>query len=336
MHSSPTTTNPTSQQKPINTAFSAQPAQQPLNQTAQSSQNQSAPNNPVAQTDQQGIPSPNISPSIPFASTPHPVSPPFVNPNPVLVHPMVTHIRGRSNHPTKCLNLYVSTIFPLPKSYRDAFDDLNLQNAMNDEYHALIKIKLGLLCPDLRTPMLFVLEGIDVDETFTPVVKPSTIWTLDIGQFISLMSRIPFYMEIYLRVDIKDNSFNPNSKIELFLFNSNNCISSVKKRSSQDEGNFVVFFHFENNEIYMKSLRVSRDSFAYKEYGIRLMLAPRSAKALQEKVLLKLHGIRKLHGSPSFGGTLFWIIAELSSLRKATEICSILCLLLMSSLRNLP
>ncbi|GJV27174.1 hypothetical protein Tco_1383622 [Tanacetum coccineum] len=50
------------------------------------------------------------------------------------------------------------------------------------------------------------------------------------------------------------------------------------------------------------------------------MLAPRSAKALQEKVLLKLYGIRKLLRSSSFGGTLFWIIAELSSLRKAVEI----------------
>nr|GEV17335.1 hypothetical protein [Tanacetum cinerariifolium] len=88
----------------------------------------------------------------------------------------------------------------------------------------------------------------------------------------------------------------------------------VKKRSSQDERNFVIFFHFENNEIDKKGLRVSRDSFAYKEYGIRLMLAPRSTKTLQEKVLLKLHGIRKLSGSSSFGGTLFWIIAELSLL----------------------
>ncbi|GJY23900.1 hypothetical protein Tco_0397558 [Tanacetum coccineum] len=34
------------------------------------------------------------------------------------------------------------------------------------------------------------------------------------------------------------------------------------------------------------------------------MLAPRSAKALHEKALLKLHGMRKLPGSPSFGGTL--------------------------------
>ncbi|GJS72842.1 reverse transcriptase domain-containing protein [Tanacetum coccineum] len=55
---------------------------------------------------------------------------------------------------------------------------------------------------------------------------------------------------------------------------------------------------------------------------MRLMLAPRSAKALHakalhEKVLLKVQGIRKLLRSPSLGGTLFWIIVELSSLRKA-------------------
>ncbi|GKD29768.1 hypothetical protein Tco_1240546, partial [Tanacetum coccineum] len=127
-------------------------------------------------------------------------------------------------------------------------------------------------------------------------------------------------------IDIDDHSFSSNSKIELFLFNSNNCISSVKKWSSQDEGNFTVFFHFKNNKISRKGLRVLRDSLAYNEYGIRLMLAPRSAKALQEKVLLKLHGIRKLLESPSLGGTLFWIIAEVSSLKKAAEICSILCL----------
>nr|GEX79648.1 hypothetical protein [Tanacetum cinerariifolium] len=95
-------------------------------------------------------------------------------------------------------------------------------------------------------------------------------------------------------VDIKDHSFSYNYKIELFLFNSNYCISSVKEGSSQNERNFVVFFHFENNKIGRKGLRVLRDSFTYKKYGIRLMLAPRSAKALHEKVLLKLHGIRKL------------------------------------------
>nr|GEU87429.1 hypothetical protein [Tanacetum cinerariifolium] len=110
-------------------------------------------------------------------------------------------------------------------------------------------------------------------------------------------------------------------------------IKCVKKGSSQDDRNFTLFFYFENNKISREGLRVSRDTFAYKEYGIRLMLAPRSASALQEKVSLKLHG--KLPRSPSLGGTLFWIISELSSLKKVAKICSILCLLLMSSLRNL-
>ncbi|GKF24538.1 hypothetical protein Tco_0076860 [Tanacetum coccineum] len=80
---------------------------------------------------------------------------------------------------------------------------------------------------------------------------------------------------------------------------------SVKKRSSKDNGNFTVLFHFENNKINREGLSVSRDNFEYKEYGMRLMLALRSAKALHEKALLKLLGMRKLLLSPSFGGTLF-------------------------------
>ncbi|GKE52382.1 hypothetical protein Tco_1487538 [Tanacetum coccineum] len=79
----------------------------------------------------------------------------------------------------------------------------------------------------------------------------------------------------------------------------------VKKRSSKDKGNFTVFFHFENNKIEREGFRVSRDNFEYKEYDMRLMLEPRFARALHEKALMKLHGMRKLPGSPSFGGTLF-------------------------------
>nr|GEV79260.1 hypothetical protein [Tanacetum cinerariifolium] len=75
-----------------------------------------------------------------------------------------------------------------------------------------------------------------------------------------------------------------------------------------------------NLMLILVGLRVSRDCFAYKEYGIRLMLVSRSAKALHKTFLLKFHGIRKLSRSPSLGGTLFWIIAELSSLKKAAEI----------------
>nr|GEV18505.1 hypothetical protein [Tanacetum cinerariifolium] len=80
---------------------------------------------------------------------------------------------------------------------------------------------------------------------------------------------------------------------------------AVKKGSSQDEENFAIFFHFRITEsarnvnlptstsifsailigywidrsanlmLILVGLRVLRDSFAYKEYGIRLMLAPR-------------------------------------------------------------
>ncbi|GJS47439.1 hypothetical protein Tco_0597560 [Tanacetum coccineum] len=47
------------------------------------------------------------------------------------------------------------------------------------------------------------------------------------------------------------------------------------------------------------------------------MLAPRSAKALQEKVLLKLHGIRKLPGSPSSSRNfVFGSLRNFQSLRK--------------------
>ncbi|GKD27907.1 hypothetical protein Tco_1234121, partial [Tanacetum coccineum] len=38
-----------------------------------------------------------------------------------------------------------------------------------------------------------------------------------------------------------------------------------------------------NLTLILVGLRVLRDNFAYKEYGIRLMLAPRSARALHEK-----------------------------------------------------
>nr|GEU85083.1 ribonuclease H-like domain-containing protein [Tanacetum cinerariifolium] len=107
------------------------------------------------------------------ASQPHPTQ--NVNPNPVLVHPMITCFCVRSNRPTEHLNLHVSFISPLPKSYRDAFDDSNWQNAIMTNIMHLLKIKLGLLCPDLQTPILFILDGVDVDETFSLVVKPDTI-----------------------------------------------------------------------------------------------------------------------------------------------------------------
>ncbi|GKE12155.1 ribonuclease H-like domain-containing protein [Tanacetum coccineum] len=112
-----------------------------------------------------------------------------------------------SNHPLERLNLHVSSVSPLPKSYRDAFNDSNWQNAMCDEYHALIKNNTLTLVPrPTDTNIVYCmwlfrhkyyadgtfsrykarivangstqLEDVDVDETFSPVVKRSTIQTI--------------------------------------------------------------------------------------------------------------------------------------------------------------
>ncbi|GJS59190.1 ribonuclease H-like domain-containing protein [Tanacetum coccineum] len=132
---------------------------------------------------------------------------PPVKPNPDSVHPKVTRFRFGTNRPIERLNLHVSSISPLPKSYRDAFNDPNWQNAMRDEYTALIKNKTWTLVPKppdiniVRCMWLFrhkymadgtlsrykarlvangstQLEGVDVAETFSPVVKPGTIRTV--------------------------------------------------------------------------------------------------------------------------------------------------------------
>ncbi|GJZ16254.1 ribonuclease H-like domain-containing protein [Tanacetum coccineum] len=120
---------------------------------------------------------------------------------------MVTRFCFGTNRPTKRLTLHVSSVSPLPKSYRDAFSDRNWKNVMRDEYHALIKNKTWTLVP--RPPDTNIvscmwlfrhkyladdtlsryktrlvangstqLEGVDVDETFSPVVKSGTIRTV--------------------------------------------------------------------------------------------------------------------------------------------------------------
>ncbi|GJS07129.1 ribonuclease H-like domain-containing protein [Tanacetum coccineum] len=120
---------------------------------------------------------------------------------------MVTRYRVETNRPTERLSLHVSSVSPLPKSYRDAFNDSNWKNAIRDEYHALIKNNTWTLVPRpmdiniVRYMWLFrhkyhaddtlsrykarilangstQLKGVDVDETFSPVVKPDTIQTV--------------------------------------------------------------------------------------------------------------------------------------------------------------
>ncbi|GJV63768.1 ribonuclease H-like domain-containing protein [Tanacetum coccineum] len=176
----------------------------------QTTKNQAHSPPPSTSAVQQQMPTPTQSPATqnePVTQSPIIIPDPPENPNPISVHPMVTHFRVGTNCPTERLNLHVSSVSPLPKSYRDAFSDPNWQNAMLDEYHALIKNKTWTLVPKPpNTNIMYCmwlfrhkylaygtlsrykahlvtndntqLEGVDVDETFSPVVKPDTIRTV--------------------------------------------------------------------------------------------------------------------------------------------------------------
>ncbi|GKA31821.1 ribonuclease H-like domain-containing protein [Tanacetum coccineum] len=84
----------------------------------------------------------NSSPNVDNSDTPL-----HNKPNPSSVHPMVIRFCVGTNRPLERLNLHVSSVSPLPKSYRDAFNDPNWQNAMRDEYYALIKNQTWTLVP---------------------------------------------------------------------------------------------------------------------------------------------------------------------------------------------
>nr|GEW59629.1 hypothetical protein [Tanacetum cinerariifolium] len=103
----------------------------------------------------------------------------LVNPNPDSVHPMVTHFHVGTNLSTKRLNLHMSLVSPLSKSYRDAFNDPKWQNAMRDEYTVyLADGTLSRYKARLVANVSTQLEGVDVDETFSLVVKLGTIRTV--------------------------------------------------------------------------------------------------------------------------------------------------------------
>nr|GEV19882.1 hypothetical protein [Tanacetum cinerariifolium] len=91
-------------------------------------------------------------------------------------------------------------------------------------------------------------------------------------KYIFQFIRKRFEFEICRRVDIKDHSFSLNSNIELFLFNSNYCINSVKKGSSQDEKNFAIFFHLENNEIGREDSEEFMNVFMRIDFGSTIRL----------------------------------------------------------------
>ncbi|GJX15130.1 ribonuclease H-like domain-containing protein [Tanacetum coccineum] len=119
-------------------------------------------------------------------------------------HPMVTRSRDGTTKPVDHLNLHVATLAPILKTHVQASHNPHWQNAMQDEFYVLIKNGTWVLVPQppnvnvVRSMWLFKhkfhadgslsrykarlvangksqQQGIDRDETFSPVVKPATI-----------------------------------------------------------------------------------------------------------------------------------------------------------------
>nr|GEZ84967.1 hypothetical protein [Tanacetum cinerariifolium] len=81
---------------------------------------------------------------------------------------MVTRSHVRTTRSNTCYAGHVSTIFPLPWSYKEAFNDLNWRNAMFDDWYKERLVANGST----------QVEGVDLDETFSLVVKSCTIRTV--------------------------------------------------------------------------------------------------------------------------------------------------------------
>ncbi|GJR92956.1 ribonuclease H-like domain-containing protein [Tanacetum coccineum] len=123
------------------------------------------------------------------------------------MHPLVTRAKAGIFKPLECMNCHVTTTSPLPRSHVHALQDPNWKEAMLDEYNALITNRTWVLVPRpanvnvVRLMWLFKhkfhadgslsrykarlvangrnqQQGINCDETFSPVVKPATIRTV--------------------------------------------------------------------------------------------------------------------------------------------------------------
>ncbi|GKB81857.1 ribonuclease H-like domain-containing protein [Tanacetum coccineum] len=145
-------------------------------------------------------------------------------------HPMVTRAKAGIFKPLERMNCHVTTTSPLPRSHVHALRDPNWKEDMLFEYNALITNGTWVLVPRpanvnvVRSMWLFKhkfnaygslsrykarlvangrsqQQGIDCDETFSPVVKPATIHTSTAsGMFLS---QSKFVVEILKRANMQ-------------------------------------------------------------------------------------------------------------------------------------
>ncbi|GJT07531.1 ribonuclease H-like domain-containing protein [Tanacetum coccineum] len=173
--------------------------------------NNSTPISPQPDTppSHSSTPIPNLAQTQPHAQTVHSHTPiPINNSSQTMsTHPMVTRAKAGIFKPLERMNCHVTTTSPLPRSHVHALRDPNWKEAMLDEYNALITNGTWVLVPRpanvnvVRSMWLFKhkfnadgslsrykarlvangrsqQQGIDCDETFSPVVKPATIRTV--------------------------------------------------------------------------------------------------------------------------------------------------------------
>nr|GEX18372.1 ribonuclease H-like domain-containing protein [Tanacetum cinerariifolium] len=168
---------------------------------------------------------------------------------------MVTWSQSGIAKPIDRLSLLILSLSPIPKSLFLALNGPNWSNAVYDEYKALVKNGIWVLVPRpsdvnlVRSMWLFKPKlyadgtlsryktrlvangssqqlGIDFDETFSPVVKPATI-------FIVLSLAVSLQWPIY-QLDVKNAFLNDDLSKTRFAgyatragFSHSHCDSSL-------------------------------------------------------------------------------------------------------------